>query len=186
MRHVVSSLTLSAGLTLAGLLAPAAAQATHVQAVDLGVLARESEVIAAGRVVGLRSAWERGRIVTRVTLEVADGLKGARAGSTVEFSVLGGTVDGIGQWVPGEPRFQEREEVVVCLTPVKGKLAVLGMAQGLFRLQGPIRPEATLVPDTDGLRHLTLMDVNGQPVAPKIDRPLTLESLREAIRLEGK
>lgn len=77
-------------------------------------LARESDLVAVGKVKELRSDWTAGKktIVTRVTLGLEEVLKG-NAGQSVALVVPGGELDGVGEWYSHTPRFKKDEEVVV-------------------------------------------------------------------------
>jgi len=77
-------------------------------------LARESDLVAVGKVKELRSEWTAGQkaIVTRVTLGLEEVLKG-NSGQSVTLVVPGGEVDGVGEWYSHTPRFKKEEEIVV-------------------------------------------------------------------------
>ena len=160
--------------------APTPASATAVVALDLDALGREAELIVAGRVVSMESAWDRGRIRTRITLATESVLKGRPADpSRVTFFVLGGEVQGIAQWVPGEAKFAVGERVLVFLTDVERRPVVLGMAQGKWRWHPEARG-AELSPDTDARADLELLGPDGLPRAPSPPGPVSLDRLRNA------
>lgn len=81
-----------------------------------------SNMTVSGRVRSTRAEWRGRRIVTRVLLEVD--------GSTVEFLVPGGTVDGIAMRVSGAPRFAVGEHVQVTLRHTPGGMRLTGLGTG--------------------------------------------------------
>jgi hypothetical protein len=111
-------------------------------------LARSSELVVHGRVVGTTARWteDGGRIFSFVEVEVLDAWRGT-AGRRITVAVPGGQVDGVGQRVSGAPDFQQGEEIVVFLRRAEaGAHRVNGLAQGKFRVVGS---EAR--PDLSGL-----------------------------------
>lgn len=166
---------------LGALVAPGAARATAVVAMDLNQLAREATQVVAGRVTAVESFWDAGRIRTRVTLSAGEVLKGpARVGADVVFETLGGEVGGIGQWVPGEARFTVDEPVLVFLVTERGRTSVLGLAQGKWSYD-PKRPALGPAPDpaASGLERL---GPDGRPAAPLLAPAAGLEAVRDAVR----
>jgi hypothetical protein len=123
---------LLAALVLAAL--PAAlAHATQVVPLDTRGLVRSSHDIVIGDVVATRSFWnpERTRILTEVTVRVAETLKGAEG--TVTLTQLGGEVDGAVYDVPGSPVFRRGEQALLFLwRDSRGRAQVNGLAQGKF------------------------------------------------------
>jgi hypothetical protein len=111
--------------------AAAAAQSTGVTTEDL---ARKSEVVAVGKVTGMRGEWDQNktRIVTRVTVTVSEYLKGD-AGSVMTITSPGGEVDGVGEWYSHSARFKKDEDVVVFAEKDKrGGYRVAGGQEGKF------------------------------------------------------
>jgi hypothetical protein len=179
-RAAVLALALAAGGVCTTVATPAAA--TAVVGMDLKSLSREAELIVGGRVVALESAWDKGRIRTRITLAAEQVFKGKPAeADRVTFSVLGGEVGGIGQRVPGEATFVVGERVVVFLTDLGVRATVLGMAQGKWRWN-PDAPGAELTPDLDALGNLERMGPDARPLPPVVGTPVGLETLRAAVR----
>jgi hypothetical protein len=170
-------------LPLHGFMA-APASATSVVALDLPSLARTAELIVAGRVEAVVPYREGGRIYTRVTLRVAETLKPEAAGDArpeVSFSVHGGELDGLGQFVAGQARFEVGEQVVVFLTDLGRRPTLLGMAQGKWAYD-PARRGAELTPDVSGLAGLERLGADGRPVAPSPTTPVGLDAVRAALR----
>lgn len=179
-RAAVLALAVATGGLCAAVATPA--EATAVVGMDLNSLSREAELIVGGRVVAVESAWDKGRIRTRVTLATETVLKGKPTeADRVTFSVLGGEVGGIGQRVPGEATFVVGERVVVFLTDLALRATVLGMSQGKWRWN-PDAPGAELTPDLDALGHLERMGPDARPLPPVAGTPVGLEALRAAVR----
>src|SRR5688500_6079730 len=106
---------------IAALAISSIASATSVQKFSVGELSSKSAKVAVASVVSTESRWEGGEIYTYITLQVSDGVKGARKGETVQLRQLGGQVGDIASIVPGMPSFKNSEEVLVFLTaPDKG------------------------------------------------------------------
>lgn len=108
-KHHITSFFLAA-LSLAAA-APAYAQSTARPVEDL---ARQSEIIAVGKVAATTSEWDRSndRIVTNVTVNVGEYLKG-NAGNVVTITAMGGEVNGVGEWYSHTASFKKDEDVVV-------------------------------------------------------------------------
>lgn len=115
-----------------------AVRATLVEALDLETLVAEAEQVVLARVIGERSHYDaRGRIVTDVSLQVEESIKGNQApGAALTVQRLGGVVGDIGERVAGEPNFAVGETVVLfgVRTRRGGVLRPLGMSQGALRV----------------------------------------------------
>jgi hypothetical protein len=142
-------------IVLVVLLASVPAQATVVERVTLPELVKRSAVIAHGTVIQTRVESEAGgaQIYTYITLAGREFLKGQPdAADKVTFRQIGGQVGDQVVYVPGTPRFQEKQEVLVFLTgkDAGGFPQVMGIFQGAFRPTvgpgGEARVEG-LVPD---------------------------------------
>jgi hypothetical protein len=136
------ALALAACLAALAALAPAPAQATTFLETSVEELARGSEVVVRGRVLGRTSRWHGGRIVTSVRVAVASAWKGA-PGAELEVVVPGGRVGDLAQHVAGSPTFRADEEVVVfAARSAPDTLEVTGLALGKFRVEGGVaRPQ---------------------------------------------
>jgi hypothetical protein len=108
------------------------------KALSADELARSSDVIVVGKVASMKSNWtaDRSRIVTTVTLQVDQSLKGATGGSTITLVTPGGEVDGVGELYTHSARFARQEDVVVFArrTP-KGEFAVTAGQQGKMSIR---------------------------------------------------
>src|SRR5688572_8873843 len=101
---------------VAALFFGSAAHATSMVGMDVPALARKSEAVVRGKVQRVESRWsgDRKRIVTEITVEVAETLKGEPP-PVVTVIQPGGQVGDIGQRVDGMARFEKDEEVVLFL-----------------------------------------------------------------------
>jgi hypothetical protein len=103
--------------------------------------------VVVGRCIGFESAWtdDRSRIVTTARYAVAQDLVGEAAGE-VMVETLGGEVDGVGMYVAGMPTFETgRDEVLFLRARGDEPFAVVGMAQGQFRIGFPTATAAPIV-----------------------------------------
>ncbi len=133
------------------LLAMAMAMATPVQAgastfvvPGLDVLVAMSSAVVRGEVVDASSRRaDNERIVTDYTVRV-DEVAAGQAGSTVQFTLPGGTIGDDGEVVTGMPTFQTGDQVVLFLkTPdvtgttgmAPSRFMVTGMAVGALRVE---------------------------------------------------
>ncbi len=129
---------LAALIAVALLLPPGAARATVARALDLPELVARADHVVVATALGRSSRWDRfGRIVSDITLEVEQDLKGRlEKGERVEVTVLGGTVGNLTMTVAGAARMRTGERAVVFLRDAHapGKLRTVGMGQGVIRL----------------------------------------------------
>jgi len=123
-----------ASAALAALLLAAVSAATTVIRMDTRALVLRSNDIVIGTVQGTRSYWDAGhtRILTDVTVQVRESLKGVAAGPVV-LTQLGGELDGMRYHIEGSPHFARGEEALLFLwRDPQGRAQVNGLAQGKF------------------------------------------------------
>lgn len=126
-------LLLSAGLALAS------ARATTVVPPTFDQLVTDAEFIFEGTVIDARSQWtgegaER-RIVTHVTFEIEDAIKGA-SGKNYTIQMLGGTVDGETIEVAEAPRFKVGDRDILFVEHNGAQFVPLvGIMHGRFHVQ---------------------------------------------------
>lgn len=149
-------------LSLLVLAAPAAA--ATVLALELAELVSESDhVVTAVAVAEDVHRDARGRIVTDVTLEVAQRLKGPTAvGGELRMRTLGGVIGDLGMRVPGEPSLAMGSEHVLFLRDGDEACRAVGMSQGALRISEE-NGERTVNPGASGLR---LVERNGGRLVP--------------------
>ena len=114
---------------------------------DLGDIAHAASAIVRGTVVDVRSDWadNRRRVETIVTLRVSESLKGEMRG-LVSVKVPGGVLGRYRSITIGAPSFRPGEEVVLFLGAEPPALPyVIGLGQGVFRVQRDLRTGATSV-----------------------------------------
>lgn len=160
-------------LGVLGVLALASvAHATTLLKLTMDDLVDRSERIVQGEVVKLEAKEEQGRIVTYITLDVQDTLKGPADEQTISFRVLGGRMGDLVTIVHGTPQFSAGEQVLVFLEqPVSKKgpklpLVVTGMAQGKFSISaGPDQKTLYVIPSlgtTNLVERVELRDEEGK------------------------
>lgn len=106
------------------------------------VLCQTSQWIVHAKVGEAQSRWEKKRIVTTFELEVIHSFKDLRTvqnsyESTVKdhIDVLGGTIDGITQMIPGNSTFKQGDEVLLFLKCLpKHTCMPVGFSQGVWRI----------------------------------------------------
>lgn len=160
-------------------------EASTVRFLPLDQMAIRADQIFTGEVVGVASRMNARRtaIVTFVTIEVDEYLKGGRRG-VLTLRMLGGEAGGYRLTVPGSPEFHVGEEVLVFSDGGAGRIpTVLGMAAGKFTLQAdPATGEHLLERSLDGLN---LEDSSGARVTASQARsqePSSLDAVRRIVR----
>ena len=138
MRDIIRLLT-------ASMLMISAANATIVKSVSLMEMAKQADAIVQGVISKQEVSWDeaRTRIYTLTTIQVSEALKGkVDSAQTLKVRQIGGTIDGITQYVAGNAKFKEREEVIVFLErhPTQGVYFVMGMAQGKYSISRATNP----------------------------------------------
>lgn len=100
-------------------------------------LTDRAEVVAVGKVTGIRSEWnqDRTRIYTKVTISVDQYVKGEQSEKILTVTHLGGEVGEVGELYTGTPKFQTDEEVLIFIEKDrKNNLRITGGAQGKLRI----------------------------------------------------
>ena len=123
----------------------------------LSELGERADIVARASVIDAKSAWVERRIITTYTLAIIDLYQGKTKGSisdeseshpsvkTLGLQLLGGSVDGIAQVIPGAPQLQTGEEGIFFLKCIKpDNCRLVGYGQGLWR---PL----TETPETEGI-----------------------------------
>jgi len=161
------------------LLGSIATASTAVQ-MDVPALTRAATDVVRVRVGSSRVAWtdDHRRLVTFVEVSVLETWKGAAA-DRLTLAQPGGERDGIGQHVSGVAPLTPGEEVVLFLEAQGPLHRVVGLAQGVYRVErGDPASAARAVPA--GLEGLELVPPKGAVPAPR--QPVDLEVLRDEVR----
>jgi hypothetical protein len=118
------------------------AQATVVVVPGLEELTHRSEVVVQAVVRDVVTFKDdKGRLITETSLEVIDGIRGAKAGDVVPVQQLGGSLDGQEAWIAGNHRFKVGEEVVFFGVRLKGDRRVVipyGVGFGIFAVRDDV------------------------------------------------
>jgi hypothetical protein len=175
------------GLLLA-LAQAAPAMATSMLVQDISALTRSSDAVVHGKVKKVESRWtgDRRQIVTDVTIDVAEFIKG-KGDKTLVIHQPGGEVGEIGQKVSGLASFAPGEEVVVFLEKHGAeRYLVTGMAQGKFRVERSSDNKAAFaIPDSNSGDAQLIDSVTGEPTTSS-SKPMELDSLRAKVKSASK
>ena len=157
---------------LSALLVAAVASSSTVVGYSFSELCSHANAIVRGRVIAQQSQWVDGRIMTEVTIEVLESVKGDhQAGQTVVVLNHGGAVDNLATWVPGAPVFTDAEEVILFLerSPEHDTPLVLGLGQGKFSVTTDPETGGRFVQRSlEGLELVDLPQVDGRAVTPSV------------------
>jgi hypothetical protein len=126
-----------AGIVGAGLLDARAASATIAVPVPETSLAADAEAIVVGRVTRIASRWDagRGQILTSITVDVHEVLKGQVGDAGITVRQVGGTVGDLVSWVHGSPEFERGEWVLLFLDAhADGTPRIAHLYQGKFSI----------------------------------------------------
>jgi hypothetical protein len=121
-------------------------------------LAEASDVVLVGRVGSLESRWnaDRSMIVTHVTIEVGETIKGDAGGSKIVVAVPGGEVGEAGEWYSHTPRFTVAEEVLLFATKSQGgSFRVTGGEQGKLTVERDPETGTKVIPNVGSLQAFT-------------------------------
>ncbi len=112
---------------------PTALQAA-VEKLMFSELVAQADRIVVAQVIDLTSHWDKEKvsIVTTVTLEIRESLKGKEEANTIQVEIPGGQIDGLILEVSDTPSFIPGEEVVLFLQ-AEG-FPIVGWFQGKFTL----------------------------------------------------
>jgi hypothetical protein len=126
------------GIGILALLMAPLAGATVLVALEVEELAVMSPVILVGEVNTVESGWnpQKTRIHTRVLITPVEVLKGPADLGTVKVKFLGGRAGDTVAHLPGAPRFEVGEKVLVFLEPRKDRDGYLpvGFYQGKYKV----------------------------------------------------
>jgi hypothetical protein len=160
---------------------PAVLSATVLVPIEFRELVSLSSTIVHGRVVDVHTEWIDGRrsIETLVTIDADEYLKGG-PGATLTVRTPGGQMGRYRTIFVGAPEFRQGDEVVLFLRSYNGRLSIVGLSQGAFRV----------MPDASGRRLVTSPVVMGKPGADSepvvrgdaARRPMAIDAFRDLVR----
>ena len=86
-------------------------------------LTDQSDVVAVGKVSAMKSEWnsDKSRIITRISINVREYLKGGGSDQSLDVVTLGGEVGDVGEIYSSTVRFYRDEEVVVFARKKSGR-----------------------------------------------------------------
>jgi hypothetical protein len=169
---------------LALLVAPLAG-ATVLLALEVEDLAILSPVVLVGEVNAVESGWnpQKTRIHTHVLITPIEVLKGPADLGTVKVKFLGGKAGDTMASLPGAPRFEVGEKVLLFLEPRRDQDGYLpvGFYQGKFKVfTDPVTKGEMLLRDGPDLGVKLLGGAADRPETVK-----TLDEVREVLRRMG-
>lgn len=160
---------------------PAVLRATVLLPIEFRQLVGLSSTIVHGHVADVRSAWIDGRrsIETFVTVEADEYFKG-RLGDSFTIRVPGGSLGRYRTIFVGAPEFRQGDEVVLFLRSDAGRVSIVGLSQGAFRV----------MPDRSGRRVVTspvLMGLSSGDAQAVVRgdvtrRPLAVDAFRDLVK----
>jgi hypothetical protein len=109
--RLLSALATAALVGLVVVAAPA--RATVVVIPTLEEMTLTSDVVARITVGDARVVKDHGRLLTLTSVEVKDGIKGAKTGDVLTMWQIGGSLDGRESWIVGAHHFVKGEELVL-------------------------------------------------------------------------
>ena len=157
MRLFLAALALLAADLLLALLHPSGeTSAGTAERLDLGALARQSELIVEARVLSARAVDVEALLATEYLLEVARTFKGRDEAYRAVRLPGGLRADGSGLLIPGLPRFTPGEEAVLFLSQesANGLRMPIGLGQGKLGIQRLASGEKRLVHELHGVELL--------------------------------
>lgn len=165
---------------LLALVLAASAHASIAIPLELEEVVQRASLVVEGRVTSVTSKTRasEGRLLleTHVTLEVSEVHLGEPL-REVRFVLPGGRAGTRKQVVVGTPRFHVGEEVIAFFAERRGELALVGLSQGLYRVNRASDGRAYAVRD---LRELALE--RGGRTIPGERESLPLEDFRAKLR----
>ncbi len=167
------------------LLVASAASATVLLALEVEDLAIMSPVVLIGEVNTVESGWnpQKTRIHTRVLVTPIEVLKGPADLGTIKVKFLGGKAGDTVANLPGAPRFEAGEKVLLFLEPRKDRDGYLpvGFYQGKFKVYtDPGTKKEMLLRDLPELGVKLVGGATGRPEAVK-----SLDEVRDILRRVG-
>jgi hypothetical protein len=117
-----------------------------------------SDIVVVGKVGSMVSEWnsDKSAIFTRVTIDVAETVRGTLSGRTVTVVVPGGEIGDDGEWYSHTPRFTAQEEVVLFAgKAADGTYRVSGGEQGKLTVERDRETGVKVIPNVGSLQAFT-------------------------------
>ncbi len=112
------------------------AEATTLQQLSLGEMTQKATAIVRARVTGATEVLRGSDVYTVYRLETLESVKAPNGITPTDVAVPGGVAGGMLQVVAGAPLLQAGQEYVLFLwTSRSGLTQLMGMSQGLFRVE---------------------------------------------------
>jgi hypothetical protein len=160
------------------------AEGSIAVALDLAGLVELSDRIVVADVVSVKSAWDESHrtIFSTVELAVGESWKGS-VSPTRRISIVqvGGKVDGVVMFVPGQSQFVPAERAVLFLRGPENAARVVGLGQGKRPLRFDSHARAWMVDGGDRSAAFHI-DGKGRMTAAEAEPAVVLESLRQQVR----
>lgn len=102
---------------------------------ELGIMSQKSSVIVHAGVAAVEPSYDpSGQIITLITLEVLENLKGAAGDKHLTVYQVGGELDGKAFRLPGAHRYELGEEIILFAVKLPGedKIVSYGLGVGKF------------------------------------------------------
>lgn len=162
------------------------AEATVVGVLPEGLLTEQAQVIVIGRVVGISGHWDHDQILTDVTVQLDEILKGAVPTPELTIRQLGGRVGDVESRVEGSPEFRLGERVLLFLTTRSdGTLRVAHLYLGKFSILTDLHTGERFA-----RRHtpagVVIATPPGSNTRPTTDELHRLRDIRDRIRGAGR
>ncbi|MEM6961988.1 MAG: hypothetical protein AAF550_09650 [Myxococcota bacterium] len=166
------------------------ALATLIQVMDWEDLVERSPMIVVAEVQSRDAHWDdRSRIVTDVTLQVTQHLRGATAaGGMIQVRCLGGSVGDVAMHVEGEPSFEASEYLLFAYRDSENHWRTTGMSQGVMEIDRR-SGEPFVIPGGGGLALTQRVGGRLAPAQAALTKPTpmreVLTRVRSSISREG-
>lgn len=153
----------------------------QTQRVSVDELTEASSLIIQGEATNIRSYWQADRrfILTEITVQVTDALKGDASGTQV-ITIPGGRIGDTAYEVSDMPVFAQGEEVLLFISQdPSGRQLVVGGSQGKLTIETEVETGMRMVKGVPGL----LKDERRTPDAAIESSSLNrLDTLKERIK----
>lgn len=118
---------------------------------DIKTMTKNSNIVIQAKIIQQKVMKDdKGRIITLTTLEVEDGMKGAKTGQKLTLYQVGGELNGRVMRLQGSSVYQPGEEVILFALPFKDKIVSYGLGLGKFNITKQ-KAEYQVIEDIQGL-----------------------------------